>query len=302
MVVVSNSSWKVDWLLMAADGREIPLPLRPGRSLTVGRDLTSDVSLLDAGISRHHALLSLERPDPASADPDLAEATPELWVEDLHSQNGTFVNTRQIQHSRLQEGDVVTFGRLQLTVFVRQRRSSRASGLPGSLPSRDLTRLLEISRQMNSSRDPTTSLQIALDALVSALHAEHAALLLWDAHRTELRPVVSSPHEGFHELESLVSATTGQTVLEGRRDAPLLASRGGGGAVTGEAGEPPRVTAPLFAAEQPVGMVYVDRPRRAPAFTRTESRFLAAFSWIVETVVESAEDVPHAEAVDRRGW
>ena len=273
-----ESSWVVEWLLMAADGHVIELALRPGRCLTVGRDLTSDVPLLDAGISRHHALLSLE----GGSGPSQPM---ELWVEDLHSQNGIFVNTVRVHRVRLQEGDIITFGRIQLTVVIRRRRKDRGGELLRPLSSRDVGRLLEISRRMHTAREPAIILQLGLDELFSTIRAERGAILLWDPRRTELRPVVTCPHEGFHELKSISAmTTTTQTIIE--NGWAQVEPRGHSRMGSLEGLDSPRATAPLFAGDEPVGMVYVDRSPGARPFTKPENRFLAAFSWIIEAIVE----------------
>jgi DNA-binding CsgD family transcriptional regulator len=61
----------------------------------IGRDATSDVVLDDDGISRNHAKLHM-------ADP--------LWIEDLASTNGTYVNGARVGRSRVREGDRLQFG------------------------------------------------------------------------------------------------------------------------------------------------------------------------------------------------
>jgi len=61
----------------------------------IGRDATSDVVLDDDGISRAHARLHM-------ADP--------LWIEDLASTNGTYVNGARVGRSRVREGDRLQFG------------------------------------------------------------------------------------------------------------------------------------------------------------------------------------------------
>jgi DNA-binding CsgD family transcriptional regulator len=62
---------------------------------TIGRDVTSDVMLDDDGISRAHARVHM-------ADP--------LWIEDLASTNGTYVNGARVGRSRVREGDRLQFG------------------------------------------------------------------------------------------------------------------------------------------------------------------------------------------------
>ena len=64
----------------------------------IGRNPTTDITLLDEGISREHALVLY--------DPE-AEA---FSVEDLQSTNGTKVNGKRVRSSALSDGDELTIG------------------------------------------------------------------------------------------------------------------------------------------------------------------------------------------------
>lgn len=68
---------------------------RPG--VVIGRRSDADVSLGDATVSWEHARLSVQ--------------TDGVYLEDLGSRNGTFINDRRAQgRSRLQDGDYLRFG------------------------------------------------------------------------------------------------------------------------------------------------------------------------------------------------
>ena len=72
-------------------------------SIVLGRDADSDVSLDgDDYASARHARLET-RPDG-------------VWVEDLDSTNGTFVNGKRITAERLEPGDVVRVGQTELVL------------------------------------------------------------------------------------------------------------------------------------------------------------------------------------------
>lgn len=68
----------------------------------IGRSDTNQVQLARAGVSRRHALISLN-----------ADGT--YSVKDLQSQNGTFLNGEAIAESRLNDGDTITIGDAALT-------------------------------------------------------------------------------------------------------------------------------------------------------------------------------------------
>ena len=88
---VKSTSGQVEtfrFALAASDGREFCLELHEGRSVLAGRDLGAEVVIPDGRVSRHHSSLSLE--------------DARLWIEDLHSQNGTLVNNEKIQRALLE--------------------------------------------------------------------------------------------------------------------------------------------------------------------------------------------------------
>jgi pSer/pThr/pTyr-binding forkhead associated (FHA) protein len=91
LVVLSSPSLR--------DGEEFELDSRP---LTVGRGTGNDVALAgDEFASARHARIEPRRDG--------------VWVQDLESTNGTFVNGRQIDRPRrLTPGDVVKIGGTEL--------------------------------------------------------------------------------------------------------------------------------------------------------------------------------------------
>ena len=139
----------VEWSLKGLDGREHALGLHYSRLISVGRDPTSDVRVLDAGVSRHHATLTLE--------------DGELWVEDLHSHNGTFVNSERVRRSVLNEGDIVTFGRVHLTVHRQERERTIARDLFETLEAEAKIELLDVARSLTRASPAPTRLRRALE-------------------------------------------------------------------------------------------------------------------------------------------
>ena len=80
-----------EWWLHGTYGRE---PLQLDRPMTIGRGDDCDVLLMDDHISREHARLS--------------QAADVMWLEDLDSANGTFVNGERVAGGcRLFHGDFI---------------------------------------------------------------------------------------------------------------------------------------------------------------------------------------------------
>jgi len=69
-----------------------------GRETLIGRNPTTDITLLDEGISREHAIILYDEEEDAYA------------VEDLQSTNGTKVNGKRVRSAPLTHGDDVEIG------------------------------------------------------------------------------------------------------------------------------------------------------------------------------------------------
>ncbi len=73
--------------------------------MTIGRSPDAEVFLDDVTVSRNHALLVRRRDG--------------LYIDDLGSLNGTYVNRRRIDSHRLQNGDELQVGKYKLTYLER---------------------------------------------------------------------------------------------------------------------------------------------------------------------------------------
>lgn len=69
-----------------------------GDEVVIGRNPTTDITLLDEGISREHALVLFD------------EDAPGYVIEDLASTNGTRVNGKRVRSAPLAEGDEIQIG------------------------------------------------------------------------------------------------------------------------------------------------------------------------------------------------
>ena len=76
--------------------------LQLGRTLVVGRAVTSDVPIYDPTISRRHA--------------EIALTANGVRVKDLGSSNGTFLNGARVTEAEAGANDVVTFGKVAFRV------------------------------------------------------------------------------------------------------------------------------------------------------------------------------------------
>ena len=76
-----------------------------GDRMTIGRSPDAEVFLDDVTVSRNHALLVRRRDG--------------LYIDDLGSLNGTYVNRRRIDSHRLEDGDELQVGKYKLTYLAR---------------------------------------------------------------------------------------------------------------------------------------------------------------------------------------
>jgi hypothetical protein len=93
-------TWKIQAITGELTGQEISID----RDMLVGRHQSADIVLQAGEISRKHAAFLLK---------DQA-----LWLQDLNSSNGTFVNDLRIDHETLlKQGDIVQFASLKFSVL-----------------------------------------------------------------------------------------------------------------------------------------------------------------------------------------
>src|ERR1700757_5151454 len=164
--------------------------------LSIGRDPSNEISLLDSLVSRRHCVIRKE-----------AEA---FRLLDLESRNNTFVSGVPVRERVLVPGDQIRVGNsvlvfqgpaeesstdasLQLdatpapgaaTVILRKEdalylQPRRPEALPATpRPVRDLNVLLDFSRTLNSVRGLAALQEKALEAVLADVPADHAAILL----------------------------------------------------------------------------------------------------------------------------
>ena len=118
------------------------------KPIIVGRSSDLDMVLVDDMVSRKHARINMQQD--------------QIWIEDLGSTNGTFVNGEKIKRARLKEGDRVLIGTSILKVIAGEgardqtdakrdlenvaaaRRTTQARTMSGSIEEVPLPDLLQL--------------------------------------------------------------------------------------------------------------------------------------------------------------
>src|SRR6202051_195669 len=123
-------------------------PIQPDKPIVVGRSRDLDMVLVEDMVSRKHARIAMQ--------------TDQIWIEDLGSTNGTFVNGEKIKRARLKEGDRVLIGtsilkliagdapregmdaKRELESVAQARRTSQQRTMSGSIEEVPLPDLLQL--------------------------------------------------------------------------------------------------------------------------------------------------------------
>jgi transcriptional regulator with GAF, ATPase, and Fis domain len=196
--------------------------------VSIGRDPSNQISLLDSLVSRRHCLIRKE-----------ADA---FRLVDLESRNNTFVSGVPVRERVLVPGDQIRVGNsilvfqradgdstagnaaLQLdatpatgaaTVILRKEdalylQPPRPDGLPATPRTvRDLNLLLDFSRTLNSVRGLAAVQEKALEAVLAAVPADQAAILLTEDGSDEFSSIVG--HHRRHGANQPIHAS--QTIL-----------------------------------------------------------------------------------------
>ena len=129
-------------------------PIAAEKQILIGRSSDLDMVLVEDMVSRKHARIAMQ--------------TDQIWIEDLGSTNGTFVNGEKIKRARLKEGDRVLIGtsilkliagdapregmdvKRELENVAQARRTSQQRTMSGSIdevPLPDLMQLFGTSKK-----------------------------------------------------------------------------------------------------------------------------------------------------------
>ena len=92
-------------VIRAGGGRSGEAFILSGERTAIGRSPDADVFLDDVTVSRNHALLVQRRDG--------------VYIDDLGSLNGTYVNRQRIESKRLADGDELQIGKYKLSYLER---------------------------------------------------------------------------------------------------------------------------------------------------------------------------------------
>jgi pSer/pThr/pTyr-binding forkhead associated (FHA) protein len=188
--------------------------------LTLGRDESQTIQILDQGVSRSHA--------------EIFRLGDACFVRDLDSTNGTFVNNLKVAEETLKNGDELLIG-TTILVFedgppteARQEGADYKSGtttislkaaskagkpVTREVDSRNLAGMTEIGKILGASQDLKSSLQRVVETLAALIKAEQGYLYMTDAAAGKLAAMASVEH-GEPRGEKKVSRTIVNRVMK----------------------------------------------------------------------------------------
>ncbi len=255
----------------------------------LGRGRSNEIVLTDDAVSRSHAEIMIEGE--------------RVFVRDLESTNGTYLNDRRVKKEELRPGDKLGIGstvfifqssrlKARTTSIVFQPDSEGASRVSVDSSATVLLSATELSRNEMASKqlgalyslmtdvptflDLPRLLERAMDHIFDSLMADRGFIALLDEEGTP-EPRVTRTREPSSASEFSVSRSLAERVL-GQGEAILTAAEGVSSVLV----------APVRARERIVGMVYLDTLKASPPLVELDLQLLTAMANLVGICVENA--------------
>ena len=303
------------------------IELSTGRTLVVGRAVTSDVPIYDPTISRKHA--------------EITAAAGAVRIKDLGSSNGTFLNGARITEGDAVSNDVITFGKVAFRVseiapptlrppspsaqhaadlgqrppgatIVRQLPVANSGGVPaivGEKPEgpshlkvtgdsqerreKKLSLLLEISKELSKQQELDHLLDKVVDFTFQIMAVDRVSILLLDQNTSELVPRVSRSRMGEASAARHVPQSIARKAVEDRvailSDNAAADDRFKGKSILIQSVRSAMCT-PLMGLDQKVlGILYVDNQTAIHSFGDEDLEFLIAFGGLTAVAIENSQ-------------
>ena len=285
--------------------------LQHGRSLVVGRGVTSDIAIYDPTISRRHAELTVG-----------AEG---VQVKDLGSSNGTCINGSRVSSGRLNLNDSITFGKVLFQLKELKTGADRSaerlplpsppapgdtivrqlmvSAGPAGITSRDrpsgegqlrvsaasaaerqakkLSLLLDISQKLSGEFDLDKLLGNVVVTIFDAMNVDRVSILLRNESTGELVPSMSRSRLGDSQFPHVPRSIADKVIKERVAvvsDNTAADSRFKGHSIVRQSVRSAMCSPLMASGDRVLGVLYVDSVTSANSFTDEDLQFLVAFS------------------------
>ncbi|MFC3903262.1 FHA domain-containing protein [Acinetobacter marinus] len=174
-------NWKLIAISEPIEGQTIVID----RDMVIGRHQQADIVLQASHVSRRHAALLLK------------EQGRQLWIQDLESSNGTFVNDQRITSHQLKHLDQINFETIRFKIVAEQADASTTS-TPTVVPDTSVSEPT-VAESVLSEAEITESIETKTDKI--------------ETDKTETAPVSTAP-----DLEKVVPSDQGMPTLAERGD------------------------------------------------------------------------------------
>jgi adenylate cyclase len=306
--------------LVSASGDQT-FELKDGRTLVVGRGLTSDIAIYDPTISRRHA--------------ELTVAADGVQVKDLDSSNGTCINGTRITSGRLAPEDTITFGKVAFRLTtpgsaaaVQQRPAIAAEvgpaggqivrqlvvsgGAPPGITSRDrppvgqlrveaatgearqalkLQMLLEVSQKLSAELDLDRLLRTIVDVTFEIMSVDRVTIVLRNEETGELVPTISRSRLGDAQPlqipRSIADKVMQELVAVVSQNTPAD-PRFRGQSILLQSVRSAMCSPLMASADRVLGLLYVDNLTTTNTFTDEDLQFLVAFSGLAAIGIKNS--------------
>jgi adenylate cyclase len=314
---------------LTATAGDQTIDLQLGRTLVVGRAVTSDVPIYDPTISRRHAEIALTESG--------------VRVTDLGSSNGTFLNGAKITEAEAGANDVVTFGKVAFRVrevtvpmprpqvvapppdfispkpgaaggtIVRQLPVNPSGGVPAIVMDqgqgashlkvkaqtqeerreKKLSLLLEVSKELSKQQELDRLLDKVVDFTFQIMNVDRVSILLLDGKSNELVPRISKSRTGDASAAKHVPQSIARKAVEERvailSDNAAADERFKGKSILIQSVRSAMCT-PLMGSDQKVlGILYVDNLTATHSFADEDLEFLIAFGGLTAVAIENSQ-------------
>jgi transcriptional regulator with GAF, ATPase, and Fis domain len=318
--VVSSSPARLEAVAGPLEGKTFPLT---EEELSIGRDPSNQVSLLDSLASRRHCVV---RKDGEG-----------FLLEDLDSRNSTFVNNVPVKERRLENGDQIRIGKSVLvfqglspepshdnssvevnstpvpggaTVILRKHdaiylQPARLGALGTTERTvRDLNVLLNFSKSLNSVRGLAALQHKALEAVLEISSADRAAILLTQGGEEGFASVVGwdrrlGPNQHIQVSETILNQVIKENLAVLCNDVP-----GDEAFREAESLIEPQVRAvlavPLEVQDKILGALYLDTASQGAHFDSGLLQLVSALGNVAALAIENASHLERLGDENRR--
>jgi Nif-specific regulatory protein len=300
-------------------GSSIPLS---EDEISIGREPSNLISLLDAAVSRRHCIISRDQG--------------QFKIQDLNSRNSTFVNGVPVTERALVSGDEIKIGNSLFVFFVPETEKARDVSTSVEFDKRepgggstiilrkqdarylrdleniqatsrtvgDLNALLRISKAVNSVRGLEALEKQVLESIFEVAPADRAAILLSEKGLDEWTSVFgwdrrAGPNQAVQVSRTIVAQVLADGVAILCNDLPATESFSDTASIV-ERRIRGVLAVPLEVFDRTLGVIYLDSSSPDARFDENHLQLLTAIGSIAAAALDNARRMESLEQENRR--